>query len=165
MAKVKVDFSDVESFEAIDEGEYAVVITEAKLKESQRSEHPYINLTMEVAEGENEGRKLWAILSLHPKALFRTKENFENLGIYQDEIDLEVDDDEGDVLEPEMVGLAAIAVVTQREYEGKLRNSVDLLLPPAGKAAKKKTTAKDGGGAAAKKTPAAKKKAGKKSFA
>jgi hypothetical protein len=142
MAKVRVDFSDVESFEAIPDGEYPVVIVSAVLKESQRSEHPYINLEMDVAEGEHEGRKLWSILSLHPKALFRTKENFENLGVYQDEIDLDVDDDTGDVLEPELVGLPAVAVVTSQEYEGKLRNRVDLLLPSDGNGPKKSTTAK-----------------------
>ena len=157
MAKVRVDFSDVESFEAIPDGQYACVVAAATLKDSKSSDHPYINLELDVAEGEHEGRKLWAILSLHPKALFRTLEGFKAFGIEDEKVDLEVDED-GTVLEPEFTGKAVLANVETREYEGKLRNGVTDLYATTKKkpaaAAKAKTSSPA--------TPAAKKPAARK---
>lgn len=163
MAKVTVDFSEAESFEAIPDDEYPVVITEAVLRESNSSEYPYINLTGEISEGEYEGRKQWAMLSLHPKALFRTKENFEALGIVDDPIELDVDEDDNSVLEPELVGLPAIFVVSTETQErgrnkGKLVNRVDAILPIDGPAPKKDDKKK----ATAKKPAGGKKTSGRK---
>jgi hypothetical protein len=138
MTKVKVDFSDAESFEAVPEGEYAVVISEAELRESRSSEHPYVSLTLDIAEGEEEGRKLWMNCSLHPKALWNTRETFENLGVFEEELEIEVDeDDEKTILEPEFVGMPAIAVVEheiqkQGRNKGKPRANVVALLGPNG---------------------------------
>jgi hypothetical protein len=152
MAKVTVDFSEAESFEAIPDGEYACVIDEAELRESKSSDYPYINLTLSVAEGEHEGRKLWATASLHPKALWRTKELFENLGINGEAIDLDVDEDSNAVLDPEFVGMPVTAVVSseiaeQGANKGKLRNVVDTLLSahPVGAKSDKKPAAKKPG--------------------
>jgi len=158
MAKVTVDFSEAESFEAIPDGEYPVVIAEAELRESKSSDYPYINLTLEVAEGEHEGRKLWATASLHPKALWRTKELFENLGLEGESLDLDVDEDTNAILEPEFVGMPAIAVVSseiaeQGARKGQLRNVVDTLLSAQPSQGAKKAAGK----------PAAK-KPGKKTF-
>lgn len=150
MAKVKVDFSDVESFEPVEDGEYPVVIEEAEMRESQSSDYPYINLKLRISEGEHEGRFLWTMCSLHPKALWRTKETFENLGIVDEELDIEVDDDTNMVLEPELVGLPAIAVATTETYEGKLRNRVETLLPSEGAKKASKSNKKASGPAGGK---------------
>jgi len=129
MAKVNVDFSDVESFEAIEDGEYPVVIEQVEYVEpASEDKYPYLNVTLEISEGEHEGRKLWTIWSFSPKALWRMKQVFENLGLPIDEVEFEVDEDTNYVTDPEIVGLPAIAVVTTESYEGKDRNRVDNLL-------------------------------------
>lgn len=159
MARVTVDFSDVQDFEAIPKAEYSVVIVKPEYREAQEADkYDYINLEMDITEGEFKGRKLWMILSLSPKALWRMKDVFENLGIYQDEIEIDYDEDTKIVTEPELTGMPGVAVVSQRTYEGRIQNQVDALLSiddtpkkrePAGKAtnsrkpaAKKATEAK-----------------------
>lgn len=143
MVKVTVDFSEVESFEAIEEGEYPVIIEEVEYVEpASDDKFPYLNVKMEISEGEHEGRKLWTIWSFSPKALWRMQQAFENLGLPVDAVDFEVDEDTNMVTEPELVGLPAIAVVSIEQYDGKDRNRVENLVssdtPKAGtkKAAK-----------------------------
>jgi hypothetical protein len=143
MVKVTVDFSEVESFEAIPEGEYPIIIEEVEYVEpASDDKYPYLNVKMEISEGEHEGRKLWTIWSFSPKALWRMQQVFENLGLPVDEVDFEVDEDTNMVTEPELVGLPAIAVVSIEIYEGKEKNRVDNLIasdtPKAGTKAKAK---------------------------
>jgi len=142
MAKLTVDFSDAESFDAVPAGEYPVVVIEVEVRESQRSEHPYLNWELEITEGEATGRKLWMMTSLSPKALWRLQQVFENLGLPQDEVELEVDDDTGLVTEPELAGLPAVAPVTNEVYEGRERARVETLLAYEDPATQKKGTAK-----------------------
>lgn len=133
MARVTVDFSDVQEFEALPKGEYPVVIVKAEYREPQSEDkYPYINLEMDLTEGEFKGRKQWMILSFSPKALWRMKDVFENLGIYEEEIEVDYDEDTMLVTEPELVGIPGIAVLSQRTYEGRVQNQVDALLSPDG---------------------------------
>jgi hypothetical protein len=156
MARVTIDFSEVESFAAIPEDEYAVVVEEVEMREGDKA--PYLNWKLKVTEGEFEGRFQWMMTSLSPKALWRLKETLENLGIVEEEFELEVDEDTNLVIQPELVGLAAIAPVTVEEYQGKDSNRVDILLPPSGgTATPKKTTTRRA--TAGKKTTAASKPA------
>lgn len=156
MARVTVDFSDVQDFEAMPKGEYPVVIVKAEYREAQTEDkYDYINLEMDVTEGEYKGRKQWMILSFSPKALWRMKEILENLGLYQDEIEVDYDEETMFVTEPELVGLPAIAVISQRPYEGRIQNQVDALLSPddsPGAGKKAEPGKKSPGGAARKKT-------------
>lgn len=131
MPRVTVDFSDVQDFEAIPKGEYPVVIVKPEYREAQQEDkYDYINLEMDITEGEFKGRKQWLILSFSPKALWRMKDVFENLGIYQDEIEIDYDEDTNLVTDPELTGLPGVAVISQRTYEGRLQNQVDALLSP-----------------------------------
>lgn len=139
--QITVDFSNVEEFEALPKGEYAAVIAKAEYRiPSDSDKFPYINLEMDVkdvvkvAEEVNlDGtRKLWAILSLSPKALWRTKQVFENLGIYAEEMELDVDEETMQVVSPELVGLPVHVTVSQRVYEGRTQNQVDAITSPDG---------------------------------
>lgn len=161
MARVNVDFSEIESFEAIPEGEYPVVIEEVEYVEpASEDKYPYLNVEMTVTGGEYDGRKLWTIWSFSPKALWRMKQVFENLELPIDEVEFEVDDDTNLVTEPELVGLPAIAVVTIEPYEGKDRNRVDnLIAADTPKAGTKAKAASKGG---KEKATAGKAKAGRK---
>lgn len=141
MARVKIDFSEVESFAAIPEGEYPVVVAEVEVRDGQ--DYPYLNWKLEVSEGEFKGRFLWMITSLSPKSLWRLKEVCENLGVEDEEFELEVDEDSNMVLSPEFVGLPGIAPVTIEQYQNKDQNRVDGLLSADGiTTPKKKTTAR-----------------------
>ena len=157
MARVTVDFSDVQEFEPMPKGEYAVLIEKAEYREAQSEDkYDYINLELTVTEeGEFKGRKQWMILSVSPKALWRMKDVFENLGLYEDEVEVDYDEDTMLVTEPELAGLPAVAVVSQRTYEGRVQNQVDALLGTDDTPKKKEP-------AGAKKAPAAKKPAAKK---
>jgi hypothetical protein len=144
VSSINVDFSDVEGgFEVLPEGEYAVVVQKVVLRDSQSSEYPYLNFTLEVTEpGDYEGRLLWFTSSFHPKALWRMKEVFENLGVFEENITFEVEED-GDerlVIKPELAGLPAKAVVKIRPYQGNDKNDVETLIPVEPNARPRKTT-------------------------
>lgn len=141
MPRITVDFSDVQEFEVLPKGEYGGVIAKAEWREPQDADkYPYINLEFDVKEAVNvseevdlgNGRKLWAILSTSPKALWRMKQVFENLGIYMEELDIDVDDESNAVLSPELVGLPCHLTVSKRVYEGREQNQVDAITSPDG---------------------------------
>lgn len=148
--RITVDFSDVQDFEALPKDEYPGVIVKATYKEPEDSEKfPYINLEIDVTgpgskgtfEGDPKGRKLWSILSLSPKALWRTKQVFENLDIYSEEMDIDVEEGEnGEMLvtDPPLVGVPVVCAVSTREYEGRMQNQVDSITSPGGNTAPKK---------------------------
>lgn len=129
MPKVPIDFSEVQDFEALEKGEYSCIIEEVRYVEPQSDDkYPYLNLMLTVTEdGEYNNRKLWKIWSLSPKALFRMKQDLENLGYDVDEIEIDYDEDTMLVLEPELSGMPCMATVTQRTYEGRLQNNVEVL--------------------------------------
>ena len=52
------------SFDPIPAGEYAVVIVESEMKPTKAGDGSYLNLTLEVLEGDYQGRKIWDILCL-----------------------------------------------------------------------------------------------------
>lgn len=148
MPRVPLDFSDIQDFEPLPKGEYPVVIEEVRFVEPQvEDKYPYLNVQLYVSEGEFQNRKLWTIWSLSPKALFRMKSDLENLGIDTEDIEIDYDEDTMLVLEPELHGVPAIAVVSQRTWEGRLQNQVDMLRSadaadqPRGKTAPKQAKA------------------------
>ena len=71
-----IDFTDVDlkNFDPIPAGLYAVTVTNAEERDSQSSEYQYLNLELEVIEGEFIARKLWDIFSYSPKALWKLKQ-------------------------------------------------------------------------------------------
>lgn len=143
MARVTIDFSDVQDFDVMEEGEYPVVIDKAEFREArEEGKHPYINLEMSVSEGNYKGRKLWMILSFSPKALWRMKDVFENLGVYDDSVEVDYDEDTMLVVDPEIAGLPAIAVVTHREWEGRTQTQVDALISAEDQPGKKAPSGK-----------------------
>lgn len=143
MPNIAIDFSDVKGgFEALPAGEYAVVVDKVELRDGS-GEHPYLNWELVVTEdGEHKDRRLWFITSFSPKALWRMKETFENLGIYQDAMQFNIDDETRALLEPEVVGLPGVAVVIQEPYQDRVSNKVKNLLPAEGSA----PTARKGAG-------------------
>ena len=70
---LRVDFSEVQDFDLIKEGNYRAIITGQEIRESKSSEFPYINWTYTFVGSEYDNRKAWLMTSLSPKALFRLK--------------------------------------------------------------------------------------------
>ena len=129
MPRVTVDFSDVEEFEPLPKGDYPVLIDKMEYREAQESDkYDYINWELVVSEGEHKNRKLFFITSFSPKALWRMKQVFENLGVYDDALEVDYDEDADNmVTEPELIGTPALATVSIRKYEGREQNQVDAL--------------------------------------
>jgi hypothetical protein len=136
MGSISINFAEVESsFEAIPEGLYPAVCEKVEVRESKSSDHNYLNWEWTITEGEHEGRKMWQITSLSPKATFRLKDQFLALKVIDgEETDFPIEwDDDVEVtpssgpllLEPEVSGLSAMLVVTTEMYEKKERNRVD----------------------------------------
>jgi len=135
----KINFAEIEGgFEPVPEGRYPVIIERIEVRESKSSDNDYLNWEMKITDDEYEGQRLWMITSLSPRALFRLKDIFMSLGIIEGEeedfaLDWEDDVDitpkEGPLLtDPDLDGVAAIAVVENEMYEGKEQNRVNQLL-------------------------------------
>ena len=133
MGKISINFAEVTGgFEKLPEGPHPVIVEKVEVRESKSSENNYLNWELKVSEGEHEGSRLWMITSLSPKALFRLKDVFEALGVLDDEMELDWDDDieitpgaGPTLLEPDVIGIECTAVVKNETYEGKERNRVD----------------------------------------
>ena len=143
MPKVTVDFSEVQDFEPLEKGEYEAVIEKVTYVEPVSDDkYPYLNAEFTLTDPPNAGSsKAWIIWSLSPRALFRMKEDFENLGLPADEIEIDYDEDTMLVTEPELAGMPCIVVCDKpRTYEGRLQSNPVAVLAQEGTA--KKTTKK-----------------------
>jgi hypothetical protein len=99
---IKVNFTDTSTYggsslglDPLPTGKYHVAITDAEIRDSQSTAGAqYINFEFTVQSGEYEGRKVWAIASLLPHALFTLKGILEALGYETtgNELDFEIDD-------------------------------------------------------------------------
>ena len=134
MTQISIDFSDVESFEALEPGKYPIVVESVEMRASTKSENPYLNWELRITNESAKNRRLFLMTSLSPKALWRLKGIFENLGIYEEQMELQVDEESGILISPAIVGVPAIAVVAQEVYQGRVQNRVEDLLPPEGRA-------------------------------
>lgn len=140
MAGMKVNFAEIEggSFEPVPEGRYEVIIERVEVRESKSSDHDYLNWEMKITDEDYEDQRLWMITSLSPKAMFRLKDTLVAIGAIdgdEEDFELEWDEDvditpkEGPVLtNPDVEGMAAVAVVFNEMYEGKEQNRVKELL-------------------------------------
>lgn len=172
---MKIDFSEVESgFEPLPEGEYEAVIERIEVRESKSSDNDYLNWEFRVTEDDYEDRRVWGLRSLSPKALGFLKDWLVDLGVIEedDEVELEWADDvditptEGPLLtSPELHGMACTIVVTNEVYEGRERNRVNTIraseaaAAPKKKAPAKKASAKSSSGSRAKKSTGTRKRA------
>lgn len=175
MGGLRINFAEVESsFEPLPEGQYEVVIETVEVRESKSSDNDYLNWQFKVLDDEYEGRMLWMITSLSERALFRLKDVFLALGVIEEDEEIDIEWEEGvditpqegpRLINPEVEGLACIAVVTNEMYDGRERNRVNELLEsgapaPTRKASSAKKSSSNGGSKSAAKKSAGKKAAG-----
>ena len=126
MTQIQIDFSEVQDFQALPEGNYPVTIDHVEMKQGDAA--PYLNFDTIVSDGEYAGRHLFTNLSLSEKSLWRLKSVLANLHVLEDQMVFEVDEESNYVLTPEFAGLPAIAVVSTELYKGKLQNRIDDLV-------------------------------------
>ena len=114
MAMVNLDFTNVPSREALEEGVYALTILECEEATSSGG-NPMLKITFKVEDVEGD-RRLWDNLVLIDKCLWRVKEFCDALGMDTKEI-CEFDP-------AELVGSTLNAKVIQEEYNGETINRV-----------------------------------------
>lgn len=125
----KVDWADVESFEALPEGTYNVVFESFEVTEqSKASGKPFVNLTFIITDGDHTNRKLWRNHSLQPQALWALKQSMVRLGSSPDTLTGEMEIEEALA---RLQGNPCRLVVGQREYEGVMRNEIKEILSMA----------------------------------
>lgn len=56
------------SFEPIPKGKYPVIVTESEVKQTKLKDGEYLQLTLEVIDGQYKGRKLWSRLNIRNKS-------------------------------------------------------------------------------------------------
>lgn len=117
-----VDFTDVEIsvFDPVPGGRYLVNVTEAEIREGQESGVPYLALTLNVIDGDYEGRKLWDNMSFSPKALWKLKGFLLASGYEEDDVAGEFEVDPDEFLEAEY----DVVVGVSKDSQGTSRNNI-----------------------------------------
>jgi len=127
-----VDLNLIEDsdFEVLPKGMYPVIISDCEFTHSQASGNPMWTLTMEVADGEYAGQKLWSHLVFAGKGLPMTKRT---LGRIASELFKSAFDPEDVDVINSMLGKELRVKVDVRMYDGRQTNNVrDLFLNEGG---------------------------------
>lgn len=132
MGEITVNFADVQVRSTLPAGDYPCVVADCVLKQKTGSENPYLNWDLVVAEGEGEGRHVFLTTSFKPEAMWKMMQAFQNLGISEEEFNIQFDDATGQVTSPEVIGLPCVARVFQEPYQGRMTAKVSDLLGPNG---------------------------------
>jgi len=116
MAKIKIDFTGVESFQKCEAGEHVVKIKKAVSEIAKSSGVDMIKVTFEVVKGNSEGARLFDNFVLSEKALWKLKGFLETVGMEADgKISLDLD---------KLTGRMCIANVKMEEYNGEDRPKI-----------------------------------------
>lgn len=129
MAKIAVDFSDVPA-SFIPDGQYQAVINKVELKTSKTDpSSQYLNWEFEGVEGDATARKFIMMTSLKPAALFGLRDALDTLGLDASAAaELEVDEDSGLLIDPDLSGIPVTVQITSDTYQGITRNKVQKII-------------------------------------
>ena len=113
--KVKVDFTNVESFQRPSEGEHVCKIVSAELKQSQGG-NDMIVVAFEVTKGQDKGARVYENYPLAENALWKLKGMLQAIGMKCDgKVQLDLD---------KLIGKICIVSVIDDEYNGQVRSRV-----------------------------------------
>lgn len=133
--KLKVDFTDVESYSKAEEGEHIAVLRELEETEAKESGNDMIVAKFEVIKGESKGAIVYDRYVLVEKALFRFKNFLEAVGMKADgKIQVDLD---------KLIGKKVIIDVKHEEYNGQERAKIDAYKALSAKAAQSAKDAED----------------------
>lgn len=111
---LSVDFSDTETQQTIEEGDYLLTVDEVEQKTSDNSGADYLSISFKVAEGQFKGKKVYHNCSLQPQALFNLRGLLEALGF-------EVPQGRMDLDPADMIGETCGASIAHETYQGKTK--------------------------------------------
>lgn len=134
MPRVKVNFADVQDFEALPEGVYEAIVEKIEYREpKEQGKYPYLNVEYTITDEEFAGRKVWEVLTWNPKGLFRMRDFFAAFGYEQEDNDLDIDDESNLLIDPDFTGEAVELTIENEIYNKKEQNRVvamEVLNPP-----------------------------------
>lgn len=110
-----LDFTGVETREALPEGEYGVEVV--NIEQKQGAKGPYLNWEFRVCMGHFEGKKIWNITSLSPKSLWVLRKQLDALGLKTTTGKFNIDLNS-------LTGLRCGVKVELREYDGKSKPKI-----------------------------------------
>lgn len=116
MARLNLDFSNVQSREAMPEGVYDASVAKVEQVLSKSSGNPMLKVEFDIQTEGFTGRKIWGNYVLTEAAMWKVQELFSALGLDTDAI-LEIDTDD-------LIGLNCQLKIGQREYEGNIQNEI-----------------------------------------
>lgn len=102
-----INFADVPDNNTLPEGYYPVVLDSLTVAENSAQDGYNLIWQMKVSAGPHKGNGLRIYSSLKQNALWRVKQVSKAFGFQDDQFNLVVDDD-GTVLEPDLVGETAV---------------------------------------------------------
>jgi len=113
MAELSIDFSSVPDYKPIPQGDYVVEVIEVVGPTKSNAGNDMLTLTMEIAEGDFQGRKLGKyFLMLQPAdALWRTKKD---LGVL---LDIDEDSKSAKFDPADLMGARALAYVANEIWK------------------------------------------------
>ena len=132
---VVVDLSGVAlAGEAMPSGLYTCVLDKFEFREARSSGKPMVVLTGTITGDDNEtpgviGRKVWPQHSFDVKSLPFLKRSLVNLGVDPSDLEGKID---LKVILQDIVGEEFYCKVGQRDYEGRMQNTFDIVSPPSG---------------------------------
>lgn len=113
---ISLDFSSVKGFDPVPEGTYVARIEKAEEKTSKAG-NPMIQVTYEIIDGDQSGRKVFESYPLMENVLWKLQQLLTSLGI-DAMSDLELD------LNSDLLGKVVSLDVTITQYNGKESNSI-----------------------------------------
>jgi hypothetical protein len=131
------DDKTTRKYEALPEGDYDVVVTEANIASDEKGDRIEVQYTVDDAKSQYNRRLLFDTIYFVARGNTKAgavKAGMGKIGdiINAGSLDVTDDDDEIDVslLSQKMIGLQAVARVTQREWDGKVYNNIKGLKKP-----------------------------------
>jgi hypothetical protein len=122
--KLKVDFTDVDTYVRCEEGEHVAVLKELNEAEAKETGNDMLVAKFEVVKGESKGAVVYNNFVLTEKSLWRLKTFLESVGVKADgrvQIDLD-----------KIVGKKVIVVVAHEDYNGQPRARIEGFKPLVG---------------------------------
>jgi hypothetical protein len=119
---IPIDFTGVETYANLPEAKYAGSIDKIELREAtEEGKFDQLMATYMVTDGDQLGQKSSEFLSLSPAAAFRLKRWFDKFGLADDLEELDVDDDTGLLVAPDLIGIDVIFQVRKdsKPYNGE----------------------------------------------
>ena len=116
MARLNLDFSNVQSRDPLPEGTYPASVAKVEQVLSKSSGNPMLKVEFNILDEAYAGRKVWGNYVLTEAAMWKVQELFSALGLDTDAI-LDIDTDD-------MVGMTCNLKIAQREYEGNIQNEI-----------------------------------------